>query len=353
VTVAFIEATGLEPPTDRIAPAYQGAKLAFATAELLGELPAQVDVWVLDTGGTVAGTLEVAAEIAADRRVVAAIAAPGLPWQAALGEGLAAAGVPWVSLSSAGVGLGERGWSGWRRLVPDEVSEGEALGRLVRGLRGAREGLCALEQQGIPAGRLVVAATRTAGVPVLLETVVEDSPGSVAAAASGVAESGCGVVLWAGEGALGALLRRRLVEAGLGRIPFVGTQRIRDAGYAEAAGEAAEGTLAVCPCADVSASMRLAHQRFIQDYQAEFGLPPGPYAVEGWDAARMLIAAFRTGARERPEVRGFLAGLAAFEGLAGTYRFAPGGELRHPLGAVRTYRQEGGRWLERPGQRRG
>lgn len=352
VTVAFVEATGLELPGDRIAPAYQGAKLGFRVAELGGDLPARVGIEVLDTGGTVAGTLEVAAEIAGDARIVAAIAAPGLPWQMALGDGLEAAGVPWISLSSAGVGLGERGWTGWRRLVADQVLQGRAIGRVLHGLRRARTGLCVLEQEGLPAGRLLEAAVRTAHAPLLLRTVVEDSPGAVTATVGAVADAGCGAVLWGGEGALGASLRRRLVEAGLARVPFVGTERIRDGGYLEAAGEAAEGTIAVCPCADVSTSMRLAHQRFIQDYQAEFGLPPGPYAVEGWDAARLLVSVLRTGTPRRGEIREALRRTGAFEGLAAVYRFGPGGELLQPLRTVRTYRVEGGRWLEVLGERR-
>lgn len=352
VTVAFVEATNLEPPGDRIAPAYQGVKLALATAELGGGLPATVEVEVLETGGTVAGTLEVAADIVADPRVVAVVAAPGLPWQTVLGDALEAARVPWISLSSAGIALGARGWTGWRRLVADQVAEGEALGRDLHGLHRARAGLCALTERGIPAGRMLDAAARTAGAPVLLDAVVEDSPASVNAAVDAVAGSGCGAVLWAGEGSVGASLRRRLVEVGLGRVPFVGTQRIRDAGFLEAAGRAAEGVLAVCPCVDVSTSMRLAHQRFIQDYQAEFGLAPGPYAVEGWDAARLLISAFRADALERSEIRAALARTSVFEGLAATYRFGPGGELAQPLLAVRTYRVEGGRWLELPGRRR-
>ncbi|GIV00764.1 MAG: hypothetical protein KatS3mg014_2379 [Actinomycetota bacterium] len=279
--------------------------------------------------------------------MVAAIAAPGLPWQAALGDALGAAGVPWVSLSGSGVDLGSRGWDSWRRLIPDQRAEGRALGRLVRGLRGADQGLCVLEEVGVPAGRLLDAAVRTAGLPVRLWSRLEEA--DVATAEQAVRASGCGVVVWAGEGALGAALRRRFAEAGLRRLPFVGTGRIRDPGFLEAAGGPAEGVLAVGACADVSTSTALPAQRFIQDYQAEFGLPPGPCAVEGWDAARLLIAAVREGATDRRSLASALAAMGSFDGLARTYRFTRGGELSQPVEAVRAYQVEGGRWLERPG----
>jgi branched-chain amino acid transport system substrate-binding protein len=129
-------------------------------------------------------------------------------------------------------------------------------------------------------------------------------------------------------------------------VVFVGSERIRDQGFLEAVGEAGEGALAICPCVDVSTSTDLAAQRFIQDYQSEFGLPPGPYAVEGWDAARMLVAAFREGAVERGPVSTALEVMTAFDGLAGTYRFGFGGDLTDAAASVRISRVEGGRWLE-------
>jgi hypothetical protein len=97
---------------------------------------------------------------------------------------------------------------------------------------------------------------------------------------------------------------------------------------------------------DVSTSTDLAAQRFIQDYQSEFGLPPGPYAVEGWDAARMLVAAFRAGAVTRETVRTALEVSTAFDGLARIYRSDLGGDLAEPAATLRLSQVEGGRWLE-------
>src|SRR3989304_2294690 len=70
-----------------------------------------------------------------------------------------------------------------------------------------------------------------------------------------------------------------------GRVPACSPRRRRRAPPERAAPRAA------CPCPDVSTSTDPAVIRFIQDYQAEFGSPPGPYAAEAWDAARALLAA--------------------------------------------------------------
>ncbi|HEX5951373.1 MAG TPA: hypothetical protein VFZ96_10240, partial [Actinomycetota bacterium] len=104
-------------------------------------------------------------------------------------------------------------------------------------------------------------------------------------------------------------------------------------------------------CVDVSTSFDLAAQRFIQDYQSEFGLPPGPYAVEAWDAARILVGAFREGATTRKAVGVALSALRTFDGLARAYRFGPDGDLQEGRRSVRLSRVEGGRWLELPAHR--
>ena len=346
LTVAFVETLDGEDAADRVAPAFQGARLAFSNAEVVTGLPVDVEVVAYDTEGDPARTTEIAAEIASTPEIVAAIGAPGLTRQAVLGDALDAAGVPWISLSGAGSGLGDRGWTGWRRLVTDQVVQGTVLGQAVDDLKASGDGVCVMGDGTAPVRSLLGAAVGALDSRVVLRAAVPEAQPDVATAAGAVAEAGCGVVLWGGEGSLGAALRRQLVEERLRRVVFVGSERIRDQGFLEAVGEAGERALATCPCVDVSTSTDLAAQRFIQDYQSEFGLPPGPYAVEAWDAARMLVAAFRDGAVERGPVSTVLEVMTTFDGLASTYRFGFGGDLVDAAASVRISRIEGGRWLE-------
>jgi ABC-type branched-subunit amino acid transport system substrate-binding protein len=348
LTVAFVEALEDREPLDRVTAAFQAARLAFSNAELVGGLPVDVEVVTYDTEGDPARTAEVAAQVAAGPEIVAAIAAPGLVHQQALGDALSAAGVPWLSLSGEGARLEERGWRGWRRLVADRGTEGAMLGRTVDTLRRSERGVCVMGDGTSSSDALLRAAVRAFDDPVVLRSTVAEIQQEVADSAAAVAATGCGVVLFGGDGSLGAALRRQLVEEGLAEVAFVGGDGIRDRSFLEAVGPAGEGTLAACPCVDVSTSIDLAAQRFIQDYQSEFGLPPGPYAVEAWDAARMLVAAFRAGAATREAVGAALEATAAFDGLARTYRFGPGGDLADPSRALTLSRVQGGRWLELP-----
>ena len=60
----------------------------FSNAAFAGDMPVAVEVAVHDTGADAATAAELAAELAADPTVVAAIGAPGLDRQTALGDAL-------------------------------------------------------------------------------------------------------------------------------------------------------------------------------------------------------------------------------------------------------------------------
>ena len=345
VRVAFLQTSGSDEAERRAATAYQAAALAFSNAAFAGDLPVAVELVTYDTVGDPTAATAVAAELEADTSVVAAIGAPGLAGQGALGDALDAAGVPWVSLSGFGSDLGERGWAGWRRLVADQAAQGMVLGDSVDEL-GQTDGVCAMGD-GTPSSRsLLRAAVDALDAEVLLRAVVGEDQADVTAAARAAGASGCDAVIWAGEGSVAAALRRQLTEEDGGGPALFGGDRTRDQTFIEAAGSAAEGTFATCPCVDLSTSADLAAQRFIQDFQAEYGLPPGPYAVEAWDAARLLLAAFRDGATTRAATLAALGSVRRCDGLGGTYRFGGGGDLLASADRVRLNEVAGGRWLE-------
>jgi branched-chain amino acid transport system substrate-binding protein len=188
-----------------------------------------------------------------------------------------------------------------------------------------------------------VAASTTAEV-VLRSHAAPEEPGSPRMARA-VSRSRCGVVVWGGSSTTGALVRRSLNQAGGRTIAFVGGDAIKDPIYLSVSGRTGLGTVAACPCADLSTSTALAAQRFIQDYQADFGLPPGAFAAEGWDVAGMFVSAFRAAAATKAEVLASLWGTDRFRGLANTYVFEPNGELVPGSARVRLFRDEGGRWI--------
>jgi hypothetical protein len=95
----------------------------------------------------------------------------------------------------------------------------------------------------------------------------------------------------------------------------------------------------------VSTSTELAARRFIQDYQSEHGVAPGAFAVEGWDAAHLILRAAGDRGITRALVARSLEQLTTADGLEGTRRFAADGEPLEPRALLRLYRVEGGRWV--------
>ena len=345
VKIAFLEDLSPEGAVARVAPAFEGAKLAFDMASLTGDLRVQVQFVGLDTGGTAATAGAAARQIAGDPSYVGAIGAPYLGEQGALGEVLDSAGVPFITLSGLDPGLGESGWTTWRRAVATQDQEAASLAGYVDSLRAAREGVCLAGDGSRVGATFLTAVAVSLASRVLVRHRVAPTEESAAVFSDTVAASGCRVVVWGGFSAGAGALRRNLVGAGLAKVRFVGNGGVKDATYLQVAAQAGDGTVVSCSCADLSTSTQLAAQRFIQDYQADFGLPPGSYAVEAWDVAHMLLEGLRSGAETRAGTLACLHRMRSYRGLAHTYVFSAQGELEPGAASVHFYRDEGGRWL--------
>ncbi|HJU57863.1 MAG TPA: hypothetical protein VJ774_03925 [Actinomycetota bacterium] len=314
VNVAFIRDQAVPDADEHALPALQGAQLGFQTAALADPDAAPIELVSVGIGED-PDALET---ILSDPSFVAAIVAPGV-------EVDVPAQLPFVSLSGL-VSASDDGVP----LVPPIEATARALAQSIP------QAPCIVRDDPPPDPFSALVARRT-GRP---EDVIE--PGDVADV---VAERGCQTVVWGGgpDAAVDAVVALDRADARL-----VGGDRLLDHDFLAEASESAEGTRAFCPCADVSTSTAFAARRFIQDYQSEFGSAPAAYAVEGWDAAHLVLRAVRGSAPTRADVGAWLGGVAAHAGLARTYRFGTDGDLLDPGGTVRVYRVVGGRWVSEP-----
>lgn len=165
-----------------------------------------------------------------------------------------------------------------------------------------------------------------------------------AATAQGVAarlrDSGCPVLVWIG----GADVAAAVLSSVRDPLSIVGTSRMKTddgLGLASAATEVST----VCACADVSLSTEPTSQRFVHDLQAESGAPPGPFAVEAYDAGRLLIGLLAGEAAHRERVATGLDDLTRFDGLVETYSFEPDGSRGPDSLRAGLWRAAGSRWL--------
>ncbi|MGH2526627.1 MAG: ABC transporter substrate-binding protein, partial [Actinomycetota bacterium] len=328
--VAFIQDLAPEGALDRTLPAFQGAELAFTVASAREGTAFTIGIVAFDIDGSIETGREIAEEIAGDPSYVAAIAAPGLPDQQPIADGLD--GMPFLSLSDRGAMLSEN--RSWLRFVAPLRDLATRLGGLAESHRPSRRGVCLAQTDELdPLAR----STR--------RSLSSDVHVTSAKGADDVTSARCGVVVWSGDG-LGAAA----IAVGLDAdVRLIGGPGLRDGDFIEDAGASAEGALSVCSCADVSNSLDLAARRFIQTFQSENGTAPGPYALEAWDAARMIIAGVDAAGPSRGELASWFSGVTRFDGLAGSYSWTDG-ELVSPSTFIRTYEVVGGRWVlvERP-----
>jgi len=317
IKVAFVRDLSV-PDDEHALPALQAARLAFETATLLDPTAAAVELEEFDLQQ---GTVELD-EIDADPSYVGVIVAPGVDGDAAALD----VDLPVVSLSGLGAGDGRQAWI---RMVAPLVTVADALAARLR-----RSSACIFSESPPPDPLFGLLRERLPGA-----TAQGVEPADAADAAH---RAGCDTVIWAGGPDAGGEAAPGIRLAGLA---FIGGDRLLDPDFLSTAGSAAEGSFALCACANVSTSTELAARRFIQDYQSEHGVAPGAYAVEGWDAAHVILRALRDSGTSRSEVGSWLDVVAAHDGLSRVYRFGTDGELVQPGSAVRIYRLVGGRWV--------
>ncbi|MGH7728072.1 MAG: branched-chain amino acid ABC transporter substrate-binding protein, partial [Vulcanimicrobiaceae bacterium] len=143
----------------------------------------------------------------------------------------------------------------------------------------------------------------------------------------------------------GAVLRRQMADAGLGRTPYVGGDGLASPDYVPLAGSEADGTIFSLIGPDVRREP--AARGFLAAYRRRFGTAPADYSAPAYAAAAVALAALRAVlARypDRPPARAeVLARIAGTDGLPtpiGPIRFDPSGNLAGA--AISIYRIEGG-----------
>ena len=339
------------PSADRIAFLFDGSTgdadlvsgPALAGLELAARQAGGVDVEPVNVGVDPSDALAALEELGDDSGVAAAVVGPGTPPPEGAVESLARAGLPVVSLSWA--------WGPpaddprlWLSLAARKAEEARALIRAAP--RSVRSGpLCAAGDPHVMSRALLrkVGRMRRPTEPSRVNPtgiVDPERPGTAETVAARLSDLGCRVLVWTGGAEAAALL----VPAASGSPELVATSRLKtDDGLALA--EAGVRVSTVCACADVALSVRPALQRFVHDFQAESGSAPGPYAVEAYDAGRLLMEQLRLGEGTRGELVMRLAALDGFPGLVGPYARRPGSAPSFVAASVGVWRAAGSRWF--------
>ena len=332
-----------------VVPGFQAAQLAFEQANQgkFGDLPVTITLVKEDTQGSPDQAPSVADKIVNDSSFVGVIGPAFSGESNAAGAKLDQAGIPFITPSATNPTVAQNGWTHWFRAVGNDNSQGPAAADYIQQKLSPSCVVVASDDSTYGEGLADIVNQKLTGASIK----TEDDKGAVTTGAKDfsalvtkVKDSTCNVMFYGGYSPEAAPLRQQLSQAGLQDVTMVGGDGIKDDAFTSGAAAAGEGTVAACPCADISASTDEKAKAFSTDYEAKWGAPPGIYSAEAWDISQIFIAAFKAGKTSREDITAFVKGLNAFPGLTKNYTFQSSGELDDKAVSIYFYQDKSSAW---------
>lgn len=190
------------------------------------------------------------------------------------------------------------------RVVPGDQVQAPALVQLLR--KRAVHRIFIVRDADTYAGRLAAAIARRGradGLRVVGDALVADDAAAAADAAREIVASRADAVVYTGGPAAAPALWRA-VRVAKPELTLFGTAALADARVAAQLGRSGARTFVTSPSLGIAELGRGA-EGFAARYEARFHRPPPPYAIQGYEAMAVVIAAIRAaGARgnDRREV---------------------------------------------------
>jgi branched-chain amino acid transport system substrate-binding protein len=224
--------------------------------------------------------------------------------------------------------LATKGWTIFRVVPNDDLQAAAAADYMVKVLNIAKVAVIDdATQYGHGLGEAVKAQVRKDGGEVVAEEAIDPNADDYSSTIAKLMANGAEGVFLGASVNTETVFNRQLREAGF-EGPFFAPDGSLSPDFYKLAGPASEGTYFTCQCAPVPeyggpASGPLAD--FVAAYQKQFDTSPQAYSAEGYDAANMIVAAIKSGVRDRQELVDYLHG-NSFDGVTRTYKFRENGE---------------------------
>ncbi len=332
-----------------VVPGYQAAQLAFeqANAGKFGDLPVKIEIVGEDTQGSPDQAPGVVDKIVNDNAFVGVIGPAFSGESNAAGAKLDQAGIPFITPSATNPTVAQNGWTHWFRAVGNDNSQGPAAANYIAQKLSPSCVVVASDDSTYGEGLADIVDSTLSGAGVQTQSqkgAVTTGAKDFSALVAKIKDSTCNVVFYGGYSPEAGPLRQQMTQAGLTDVTMVGGDGIKDDSFLQGAGDAGEGTVAACPCADISSSTDAKATAFLADYKAKWGADAGIYSAEAWDIAQIYIAAFKAGKTTRADITSFVKSLNAFPGLTKDYTFQPSGELADSAVSIYFYQDTSGAW---------
>jgi branched-chain amino acid transport system substrate-binding protein len=332
-----------------VVPGYQAAELAVeqANAGKFGDLPVTITLVKEDTQGSPDQAPGVADKIVNDPAFVGVIGPAFSGESNAAGAKLDQAGIPFITPSATNPTVAQNNWTHWFRAVGNDNSQGPAAAKYIQQKLSPSCVVVSSDDSTYGAGLAdIVNQTLDAAKIKTNQQISAVTTGQkdFSALVTKIKDSTCNVLFYGGYSPEAAPLRQQMTQAGLTNVTMVGGDGIKDDSFTSGAAAAGEGTVAACPCADVSTSTDPKATAFNSAYKAKWGAPPGIYSAEAWDISQIFIAAFKAGKITRSDITAFVKGLNNFPGLTKNYTFQANGELDDKSVSIYFYQDKSSAW---------
>lgn len=201
-------------------------------------------------------------------------------------------GLPTISASATNPALSENGWDTFHRILGNDASQGPAAATYISDVLGSTSVFVVDDASAYGAG-LAEIVNEDLGDAVVGTDTIQTGQTDFSATITAIRDSGAEAVFFGGYYAEAGLLVQQMRGAGV-EATFVVADGVKDPGFVEAAGDAAEGTIITCPCLPPEEQ-----QEFFTAFEDAFGTAPATYSAEAYDAANVMLEGILEGNTDR------------------------------------------------------
>ncbi len=229
--------------------------------------------------------------------------------------------LPTISASATNPALSENGWDTFHRILGNDASQGPAAASYIQDVIESDSVFVVDDASAYGAG-LAEIVEESLGDAVVGTDTIQTGQTDFSATITAIRDSGADTVFFGGYYAEAGLLVQQLRSAGIDAT-FVVPDGVKDPGFIEAAGDAAEGTIITCPCLPPEES-----EEFFQAYEEAFGSAPATYSAEAYDAANVMLQGIAEGNTTREEMLEWINQYDG-EGITKEVQFDDSGEVQN------------------------
>ncbi|HYN92277.1 MAG TPA: branched-chain amino acid ABC transporter substrate-binding protein [Pilimelia sp.] len=316
-----------------VIPSLNGIKLAF---EQFKQKNADCDITLqeFDTQGAPDQATGIANGIVQDESFLAVIGGGFSGESKATMTQFEAAGMVMVSQSATATELTAGTNKAFHRVVGNDGTQGAAAVVYIKNVLKSTKPF--VVDDGTTYGQGIIAEVKKGLGAVAGEDRIQKDQQNFDATIGKIKSAGADVVAYGGYTNEAAPLLKQMRAAGV-TAKFLGFDGLYDPNFPKGAGAGAEGAIVTCPCLPASE----AGGTFAADFEKKFGIAPGSYGAEGFDAANILLEGIKAGKGTR---KGLLEWVDAYDkqGVSKYIKFADNGDVDKSKVVIWAYEIKGG-----------